>query len=274
MDHMLARFPGNPWAVRTGRVSGIVVLDFDVVGLSESLDEWETWMDADWRPPADTLVASTPSGGRHFYYAFPRNVTTIRSRNRVLPGLDIKADGGYVVVPYHVDEERRWVRPQAPVDMPGRMVEWLTTAPGSGGSGASVGHGQGYDYEKFLSDGCPEGSREEFFNDLIFRLRRRNTSWEDAYTIVRRAWRMADQPPVAKWEWPWNAVMYKLQRVWATVVPADTATPEQRQWAEMTVARTAGLVPAVVDSHGFAKIGRVTIAPPGWVATSEEAERD
>ena len=44
-----------------------------------------------------TFVNPTPSGGEHHIYAYPEGVNKVASRNDVLPGVDIKADGGYIV---------------------------------------------------------------------------------------------------------------------------------------------------------------------------------
>ena len=44
-------------------------------------------------PP--TLTVTTPSGGWHLYYRYPEG--GLRSKNGIFPGIDLKADGGYVL---------------------------------------------------------------------------------------------------------------------------------------------------------------------------------
>ncbi|MCX5784572.1 MAG: phage/plasmid primase, P4 family [Elusimicrobia bacterium] len=87
------RNPDANIGLATGVVSGIAAVDIDVkkgakgresaAGLNGGL------------PP--TLKVLTPSGGWHLYYVCPEG--GLRSRNGLLPGVDLKADGGYVVAP-------------------------------------------------------------------------------------------------------------------------------------------------------------------------------
>jgi hypothetical protein len=76
-----------------GPVSGVVVLDFDgpvgIETLKQLRDEGKL---------PQTWTATTPRGGIHLYYAIS-NGCTIKNGVRVLPGMDIKAHGGYVLVP-------------------------------------------------------------------------------------------------------------------------------------------------------------------------------
>lgn len=83
--------PGANIGIVTGKASGIIVLDVDgpeglaslaALGLSE----------------ADTLSAKTGSGGRHLYFAYP-GYSIRNSASKIAAGLDIRADGGYVVAP-------------------------------------------------------------------------------------------------------------------------------------------------------------------------------
>jgi len=87
------------FAVVTGKLSGIVVLDLDP---GADLGKRETGV---------TPVASTPRKGWHYYYKHPEK--HIRTRANALPNVDIRADGGYAVLPgssgrqwhIHPDEE-------------------------------------------------------------------------------------------------------------------------------------------------------------------------
>lgn len=74
----------------TGGTSGVLVVDVDQrSGGLETLPTLNL-------PP--TLMAETGSGGRHIFYRVPPGVH-LRSVNARWPGIDIKADGGYVVAP-------------------------------------------------------------------------------------------------------------------------------------------------------------------------------
>lgn len=53
-----------------------------------------------------TLTARTASGGWHFYYGVQEEIKT--SHGTIAPGIDLKANGGYVVAPPSVREGGGW----------------------------------------------------------------------------------------------------------------------------------------------------------------------
>ncbi len=85
---------GGQLAVRTGAVSGLVGVDVDPAhGGDDSLSD----LMAERLVPR-TLHVHTGSGGLHLYYRHPGQPIASRPMpNR--PGIDIKADGGYLVLP-------------------------------------------------------------------------------------------------------------------------------------------------------------------------------
>ncbi len=82
--------PRRGVGIVTGQVSGLLVLDVDprngglesVTGLALPL----------------TPTTQTPSGGFHYYWQLPQGAA-LGSRIGLLPGLDLKAEAGYVVAP-------------------------------------------------------------------------------------------------------------------------------------------------------------------------------
>lgn len=86
--------PGANVGVATGAVSGLVVLDIDPRnGGDASLRELE---ERHGRLP-DTPQVLTGGDGRHFFFMAPKG-TSVASR-KVADGIDLKADGGYVIAP-------------------------------------------------------------------------------------------------------------------------------------------------------------------------------
>lgn len=84
------RWPTANIAIVTGKVSGLVVLDIDPRhGGDESL--------RDLGKLPDTLTVLTGGGGQHLYYAHPGGV--IPNGANLLPGIDVRGDGGYVIAP-------------------------------------------------------------------------------------------------------------------------------------------------------------------------------
>lgn len=246
VEMMLTLYPEGVLAVRTGQKSNIIVIDAESdsddpnlpTGV-EVLDDWINWV-GEWEMP-ETLTAITTDGGVHRYFSW---VSGVKSRNRVLPSVDVKSDGGYVLVPCG-DGPRRWLPgPEEPAAPGDTLVNWLRTANRMswGGPGGSTGHGTGYDYRQFVKDGCPGGVRDEFFNDMCFRLRKSGATIGEALTEVRRHWEKVEQPPAAKWYMPWHHVEYKVHRVWQTVA-ADPTVP---RWEPATA-----VVQPIPDAPGL-----------------------
>lgn len=90
------RWPDANVAVRTGAVSGLVVLDVDPGhGGDATLEE----LLAQHGPLPPGVVVATGSGGRHFYFAHPGGTVRNDAGRRLGRGLDIRGDGGYVIAP-------------------------------------------------------------------------------------------------------------------------------------------------------------------------------
>jgi P4 family phage/plasmid primase-like protien len=240
LELMLATYPTGKLGLRTGAASGVLVLDAeadadgdDPSGLSV-LDAWEQWVDDATLP--DTLAATTAGGGVHL---FLKHVDGAVSRNRVLPGLDVKAEGGYVVLPDAIDDRRRWLDGASEVAEPDdALAAWLRMRGartyqqrGRAGGGWTGGRPTGYDYRTFASGGCPGGHRDVFFNELAFRVRKEGVDRGEAEQIARTHWERCEQPPVARWFMPWRHVIYKLDRVYATVAPDADVSAADAAWA-------------------------------------------
>jgi hypothetical protein len=86
--------PRGQLAVRTGAVSGLLVVDVDPAhGGTKSMNDL---LNEGLLPR--TLRVVTGSGGQHLYYRHPGQHMPSRPMPG-RPGIDIKADGGYVVLP-------------------------------------------------------------------------------------------------------------------------------------------------------------------------------
>jgi hypothetical protein len=109
-----ARHPGCNWGVACGPGSGVWVLDIDGHKGRMSLTALET---QHGRLPV-TLVSRTgrEDGGEHRYFSYPEDVAL---RNSALgEGLDVRGDGGCVIVPPSVHRSGRaykWVDPGATI---------------------------------------------------------------------------------------------------------------------------------------------------------------
>ncbi|NBV20344.1 MAG: hypothetical protein EBS11_27750, partial [Janthinobacterium sp.] len=104
--------------VPTGAASGWVVIDIDIRSDRDGSD----WLreNAEALPP--TRTHKTRSGGLHLIFLVPEGVEIRNSASRVAPGVDVRGEGGYVIVPpspgYSLAD------PTEPAEMP----RWLIRA--------------------------------------------------------------------------------------------------------------------------------------------------
>ena len=117
------KWPNANIAVVTGKESGFVALDVDPrhggeESLSLLLNQYGTL--------PETIEAITGGQGRHILFKNPGN---IRNRTNILPGLDIRGEGGYIVVApsLHACGKRyEWELSSRPLEVPlSDMPKWL-----------------------------------------------------------------------------------------------------------------------------------------------------
>jgi len=127
IDAWFDRWPEANVGVVTGRVSGLVVLDVDPRhGGQASIERLRD----EHGPLPRTVEAETGGGGRHLYFAHP--AMPLANRVGLLPGIDLRADGGCVVAPpsLHTSGRRyRWAAGCAPDELPlAAAPRWLLPA--------------------------------------------------------------------------------------------------------------------------------------------------
>lgn len=138
------RWPDAGVAIATG--NGLVVIDVDPPkGGDDSLVDARRALGE----IPDTVEVLTGGGGRHLYLRAPEGVSVRSSAGQLGPGLDVRADGGYVVAPpsLHVTGKRySWEASGDPEDVdvapvPAGWLARLTAAPrgrAMGGAAAEV----------------------------------------------------------------------------------------------------------------------------------------
>lgn len=108
----------------TGAVSGVWALDVDgEPGAASVMDLEQLHGEL-----PDTLTFRTPRGGRQHLFTIPPGVT-ITSGVGILPGIDVRGDGGYSVVPPSTRPEGAYafVRDVPVSDPPGWLVDLVTS---------------------------------------------------------------------------------------------------------------------------------------------------
>lgn len=104
-------WPSANLGVITGRVSGVVVLDYDGQAGAELLAK---------EPPPTEIVSATGDGA-HVWHGRPPEAEKLRNAAGMVEGLDARADGGYVVAPpsMHLTGRRyAWPAAGPPTELP------------------------------------------------------------------------------------------------------------------------------------------------------------
>jgi putative DNA primase/helicase len=84
--------PRANWAVATGSMSGVFVMDIDVKANKLGQEYWNL-LKSLCADPYPTLTCKTPSGGKHYYYKYNPKLP-VKSENGFMNGIDVKGDGG------------------------------------------------------------------------------------------------------------------------------------------------------------------------------------
>lgn len=150
----------------TGSISGIVVIDEDGSEGAASL--------AGWSDDLGHALVSYTGKGRHLVFAHPG--TPVGSRVGILPSVDVRADGGYIVAPPSIHKNGtvyRWdgeVGAQSlptPAPLPPSLLKLLTAhKPASQHAGAVTGQNRQHGVVARVCDRVTEGRR----NDEMARL--------------------------------------------------------------------------------------------------------
>jgi len=201
---------GHNIGIPTGAVSGAWVLDIDsykggtesLAQLLEGLELPSTWM------------SRTGRGGLHYWFKMPGAKVTTRAD--LVPGIDIRGDGGYVVVPPSSIPEGSYEWLCAPWDYdlapaPPELLERLERAYTNRkpeGDPSSSTAGRGFDIDSALQ-GAPEGARDATLFKLACRLRADNVGMDSAIAMLELAARNCTPPFDAriarqKVEWVWR----------------------------------------------------------------------
>lgn len=186
IEEWFARWPDANVAIVTGAISGIVVLDIDPAhGGTEAIERFT----AEHGALPDTVECRTGGGGRHLYFAHPGRLAP--NKAGLLPGVDLRGDGGLVVAPpsMHPSGRRYAWRPGR---APGEHALASFDAPLIhlvSGSPAGIGHPVQY-WIELLRRGVDQGQRNNTMASLAGHL----------------LWREADPDVVLELLLCWNRV--------------------------------------------------------------------
>jgi len=127
IDRWFSIDPSINIGIRTGAVSGIVVVDLDV-----DHGGFESFADLDDRygRHEPTVLAITGGGGLHYYFRHPGGEVR-NSASSLGPGIDVRGDGGFVVAPpsiHHTGAIYQWDGEGHPAyRTPSPLPDWVQT---------------------------------------------------------------------------------------------------------------------------------------------------
>jgi hypothetical protein len=157
-ERVVSYWSKNPDAnvgVATGKPSNIVVIDVDGDDSLDAMSHLRS-LESAYGDLPPTLSAVTPSGGQHFYFAWPG--VPIYNRTGLKPGIDVRGDGGYVLVkPSEVDgRPYEWDERVAIAELP----EWLLRPLLEEQRKLAKSLGS-QDWAKIISAGADQGQRND-----------------------------------------------------------------------------------------------------------------
>lgn len=165
VSNWFASLSGAGVGVVTGRISNMVVLDVESwcpVPVDELLKKYPTQM-----------IARSGGGGYHLFYQYPQNVGKVSNRVGIFEGADLRADGGFLVLPPTMHQSGRryeWVKrgplgafPMGLLDLQSRPTVqgegWITEAlrgVSEGGRNDTCARLAGYFFKKGLNSDIVE----------------------------------------------------------------------------------------------------------------------
>jgi len=236
--HWQNHWPHCNWGIVTGE--GFSVLDIDPQALEAGWPGAKRQRDL---KATRCPLAQTPRGGFHLYFKADWSCTV----GKIVPGVDTKGGGGYIVCPPTVLDERAykepqqlvnggryiWIRPLVAIDHLPAPPQWLDdlvkaaprqTEPKTSEPDALA--------QKALRD-CeilPEGQRNDGLTRLAGRLRRLGLSQPDLEAALLEANRCRCVPPLPEREV--LAIARSVSRYPAGSVKGleTMSTAMQRQW--------------------------------------------
>jgi hypothetical protein len=185
--------PGANIGIRTGAISGLLVLDIDPRnGGDRSLTELQRQRGT----LPETVEALTGGGGRHLFFAHPGGALTSKP---FLPGVDIKADGGYVVAPPSLHPSGQlyeWKQGAGPeAKSPAPLPPWLLECLKSPNTGSPAARSVS-EWRQVAMRGIGEGQRNTWVTRLVGHLFRRGVDPIVSLYLVAAWNQVHNRPPL------------------------------------------------------------------------------
>ena len=167
------RYPGANIGIPTGQRSRILAVDHDTYKVgAASLEEVEAALG----PISKGTAIKTGNGGRQYLFRYPEGLN-IRNATGVLPGVDVRGEGGYILAPRSVTKgvyTRLDDRPLS--EPPTQLIEALTEPQKTAGKARSITTATSISAE---GPAILEGSRDDTLARIAGRLHDGTRSLDD-----------------------------------------------------------------------------------------------
>lgn len=194
--------------IATGERNGFIVIDSDQ-NHEPGVDGEETirGLESTLGPLPDTVTALTPNGGIHRYFKYPSSGADFRNfegrkRSPAAPGVDGRANGGYVAAPPSMVNGRcyEWEATAYPsehemAELPDAWAKWWLEGC-SQTAGQSQGQGQNQGERFTLPDAVLQGARNSTLYKYGASLRGKGKSADEIRTELQRCNSERCKPPL------------------------------------------------------------------------------
>lgn len=200
INKWFTKWPDANIAVPTGEVSGFIAVDIDP--RHGGNQTWDDLIQEHGTIP-DTVEALTGGGGRHILFKHPgQKVTSNQNGEALGPGVDVKGDGGYIIVSPSLHESGgryEWEYSSLPSETPiAEMPDWIKKKvmqkEGEGKQGKIQSS-----YWLEVMQGVGEGQRNTTATQVLGHLLRRYVDPFMAWAIFEM-WNERNDPPLSEKE--------------------------------------------------------------------------
>ncbi len=174
------KWPDANIGVLTGKQSNLIVLDLDMHGDVDGINNAKK--EFGWEPQG--VYQKTGGGGIQAFYRRPDDVERVKSqcgKGSMAPGVELKADDGYVTVPpsNHISgESYQWVQPPDGSELP-QPPEWIMAAQTKKRTERIKAK-----TVKADADVIPDGERNSTLTSLAGSMRRKGMSEESVLSAL------------------------------------------------------------------------------------------
>ncbi len=201
--------------VVTGKISNLVVVDIDPrhEGTDEAFEE------------VQTVKSATGGGGWHYFFKYEEG---IQNQAGIKPGIDVRGEGGYVIVPpstHKSGNPYKWLNSPEDtkvIDIPEFVQEWISSVKVKEGPKESK-------WNNKLLNGVSEGKRNDAAASVIGKWLKRypEEEWESEVWPMAQIWNKDNQPPLPENE---------LRIVYESIVKSEKANQEDEESERRSVA--------------------------------------